>query len=103
LTCESVISEACFLTRHVPHGTESVLRLLEQGAVRAQFSVQEELDAIAKLVNRYRNVPMSLADACLARMLELVENCQVLTLDSDFRVYRRPRCKRITLLIPPGV
>jgi predicted nucleic acid-binding protein len=101
LTCESVISEACFLTRHLHRGMESVLRLLERGAVRVQFSVQDEWDAVSKLGNRYSNVPMSLADACLVRMSELVEDCTVLTLDNDFRVYRRHRRKSIPLLIPP--
>ena len=101
LTCEAVITEACFLTRHISGGSESVLRLLEQGAVRIQFSVQEESDALAALMRRYRSVPMSLADACLVRMSELVEDGIVLTLDSDFRIYRRHRRKSIPLLMPP--
>jgi uncharacterized protein len=32
---------------------------------------------------------MSLADACLVRLSELHSACQVLTLDTDFRRYRR--------------
>lgn len=103
LTCESVISEACFLTQHLPHGIESVLRLLEQGAVRLAFSLQEEVNATATLAGRYSDVPMSLADACLVRMSELSSDCVVLTLDSDFRVYRRRGRKTIPLLIPPDV
>ena len=43
---------------------------------------------------------MSLADACLVRMSELVEDCTVLTLDSDFRIYRRNRRKSIPVLMP---
>jgi predicted nucleic acid-binding protein len=101
LTCESVITEACFLTRHISGGSESVLRLLEQGAVRIQFSVQEESNALAALMRRYRNVPMSLADACLVRMSELTADCVVLTLDGDFRIYRRHRRRSIPLLVPP--
>lgn len=103
LTCESVISEACFLTRHIPKGVESVLRLLEQGAVQVEFSVQEELETITKLVGNYSNVPMSLADACLVRMSELIDGCNVMSLDSDFRVYRRHGNKSIPLLIPADI
>ena len=103
LTCESVISEACFLTRHIPKGVESVLRLLEQGAVQVEFSVQDELETITKLVGHYSNLPMSLADACLVRMSELIDGCNVMSLDSDFRVYRRHGNKSIPLLIPADI
>jgi predicted nucleic acid-binding protein len=103
LTCESVISEACFLTRQLPGGIEAVLRLLARGAVQVQFSLQEQLDAVAQLATRYSNIPMSLADACLVRMSEIVSDCMVLTLDADFRVYRRHGRKVIPLLIPTGI
>ncbi len=46
---------------------------------------------------------MSLADACLVRMSELIPECVVFTLDSDFRTYRRHRRQKISLLIPPNV
>ena len=100
LTCESVISEACFLTRHLPGGAESVLRLLELRAVRVAFSIQDELNDVTRLLGRYSNVPMSLADACLVRMSELIPDSVVMTLDNDFRIYRRNRRQRIPLLIP---
>jgi hypothetical protein len=45
---------------------------------------------------------MSLADACLVRMSELTADGVVLTLDSDFRIYRRHRRKSIPLLMPPS-
>jgi hypothetical protein len=32
---------------------------------------------------------MSLADACLVRMTEIIADAIVLTTDSDFRIYRR--------------
>ena len=81
LTCESVISEACFLTRGIPSGNESVLRLWEQGIVLVPFSMQQELTTVLALVQRYRNVPLSCADASLVRMSELVDDCAVLAPD----------------------
>jgi hypothetical protein len=44
---------------------------------------------------------MSLADACLVRMSELVSDGVVFTLDSDFRIYRRHRRQKIPVVIPP--
>ncbi len=46
---------------------------------------------------------MSLADACLVRMSELWEGYPLLTLDSDFRIYRRHRRQHIRCVLPPGV
>jgi hypothetical protein len=44
---------------------------------------------------------MSLPDACLVRMSELIGDGVVFTLDSDFRIYRRHKRQTIPLLIPP--
>ena len=43
---------------------------------------------------------MSLADACVVRMAEIHENHSVLTLDSDFTVYRKHTSAPIPLLYP---
>jgi len=43
---------------------------------------------------------MSLADACLVRMAEIHADSEVMTLDSDFIVYRKSRRKVIPLLRP---
>jgi len=51
-------------------------------------------------MRRYRERPMSLADACLVRLAELHSRAKVFTLDSDFRIYRRHGNKAIPLLMP---
>ena len=40
-------------------------------------------------MQKYADVPMSLADACLVRMTEMIAEPVVLTTDSDFGRYRR--------------
>ena len=52
---------------------------------------------------RYDDVPMSLADGCLVRLSEIDRDARVLTLDSDFRIYRRHRHQVIPLIIPESV
>lgn len=101
LTCESVLSEACFLARRAPGGANAILALAERGVIALDFSLKEQFLETAALMRQYVNVPMSLADACLVRMSELVANSVVLTLDRDFHVYRRHRRQKIPLLIPP--
>ena len=100
LTCEPVLTEACFLAERELGRSDSVLKLLDQGVVRLAFSLDANWMSVSELIRRYSSVPMSLADACLVRMSELVEGCTVLTLDSDFRIYRRNRRKSIPVLMP---
>ena len=99
-TCESVISEACFLVRNLPGGPGAVLELLARHVVAIDFDVPAEVDAVRKLMVEYANVPMSLADACLVRMTELERDSSVLTMDSDFRLYRRNRRQVVPVTMP---
>jgi hypothetical protein len=46
------------------------------------------------------SVPMSLADACLVRMAEMSSAYSVLTLDSDFAIYRKNRDRLIPTITP---
>jgi len=54
-----------------------------------------------RLLSRYRDVPMSVADVCLVRLAELCGNSPVLTLDQDFAVYRK-HGRQVIPLISPG-
>jgi predicted nucleic acid-binding protein len=88
-TCESVISEACFLLQLQKGGREAVLELVQRGLLVVSFDLQSEAASVKKLVARYANVPMELADACLVRMSELHPDSILLTIDSDFGIYRK--------------
>jgi predicted nucleic acid-binding protein len=55
---------------------------------------------IRRLMVKYANVPMSFADACLVKMSEQYSNSVVLTLDSDFLIYRRYGNQSIPTIIP---
>ena len=102
-TCEAVISEASFLLRHVRGGSHSVMRLVERGLVRLPFRLETESASVRRLLSRYANVPMSIADACLVRMSEQSPDCVLLTLDRDFRIYRRQGRNVLPTLMPPGL
>ncbi|MEQ9237150.1 type II toxin-antitoxin system VapC family toxin [Coleofasciculus sp. E2-BRE-01] len=99
LTCEAVITEACFLLHHVYGGEEAVMGLVSGGTIQIPFRLSDEIGRVKELMNQYQNVPMSLADGCLVRMSELIKGSCVLTLDSDFRVYRKNRNQMIDLII----
>lgn len=101
LTCEAVLTEACFLVRDLPGGSTTVVDLVTRGVVRIGYDLQVDAAPIGKLLSRYASVPMSLADACLVRMAERQPGTRVLTLDRDFRVYRMQGRKVIPTAMPP--
>jgi predicted nucleic acid-binding protein len=86
-TCEPAISEAFYTLG--PSGTSRLVILLKRRALICGFQIAEHLDNIISLLEKYADVPMSLADACLVRMTEVYSDPIVLTTDSDFRIYRR--------------
>ena len=99
-TCEAVMTEACFLLRGLYGGKESAIALLSRGVVQIHYDLGEEAQAVEELMRRYSSVPMSLADACLVRMTELYPTSELLTLDSDFTIYRKNRNEQISLIMP---
>jgi predicted nucleic acid-binding protein len=100
LTCEPVLTEAAFLLKREGLDTDNIFALLERGVIRIALSVQDEQADLRALMRRYRNRPMSLADACLVRLSEIHATAEVFTLDSDFRIYRRNGSKVIPVRMP---
>ena len=86
-TCDAVLSEAFHLLG--ARGQPALSTLLRRGAVVPAFDLADELDRVLSLMQKYADVPMSLADACLVRMSETLADPVILTTDADFRMYRR--------------
>src|SRR5712691_7474840 len=86
-TCDSVLSEAFHLLG--TRGRPALSVFLRRGAVIIAFDLADNLDRVLGLMQKYADVPMSLADACLVRMSETLADPIILTTDADFRIYRR--------------
>jgi predicted nucleic acid-binding protein len=99
-SCEPVIAEAWHLLRQLPLARKGLLQLIKSDLLELPFHLRGEVEVIDTLIERYRNVPMSLADACLVRMAELYVESPVMTLDSDFRIYRKHGRQLIPTIMP---
>jgi predicted nucleic acid-binding protein len=100
LSCEAVLTESCFLIARAGGDATDVLQLVDRGVLSIAQLFDAEAASIARLMRRYRNVPMSLADACLVRLIELTSQATLFTLDSDFEIYRQKGRRLIPLLAP---
>ena len=94
------MSEVVFLLQSEAADPDPMLRLIERGLVRFDFALDDHRPDVFRLLRKYRDRPMSVADACLVRMAELAEASQVFTTDRDFLVYRRKGRHMIPLLSP---
>jgi uncharacterized protein len=74
--------------------------LLSRKLLLLPFRLDDEVTSIMRLLEKYANVPMSLADACLVRMAEQHSQAVVFTLDADFKRYRKHGRQIIPTLMP---
>lgn len=102
LTCEPVLAEACFVLQASHNGPKAVVDMLTRGVVKIGFRLTDHDQSISRLLAKYANVPMSLADVCLVRMSEICEASTIMTTDTDFRIYRRHGRKVIPVDLPPS-
>lgn len=100
VTCEPVLTEACFLIQKAGGKPAELLSWITRGGLEVGVDIESDAAELARLMNRYRDTPMSLADACLVRLAERIPDGRLFTLDSDFAHYRRSGRQSIPLLTP---
>jgi predicted nucleic acid-binding protein len=99
VTCEPVLAEACYLLRRLKGAPAAVLQNVARGIFLVPYGLAENAAAVAKLLIKYADVPMSLADACLVDMASSLQSGRILTLDSGFKVYRWGKNRPFEMLL----
>jgi predicted nucleic acid-binding protein len=97
LTCEAVLAETAFHLR----SSKEVIGMLRDNVVHVAFDCASHLDSLHDLAARYADRHPDLADLCLIRMSELYPRHSIITVDEDFRVYRRNKREVIPIICPP--
>jgi uncharacterized protein len=98
LTCEPALTEAFHLVGD--KGRRPLKQFLRRGALLLSFDLGHELESVLALMDKYADVPMSLADACLVRMTEILPDPVIVTTDTDFKIYRRHSRQVVPCLMP---
>lgn len=100
VTCESVVTVACW---HLRQSISAVVRILEMpsmGHLRINPILETDGSRVAAKIAAFGG-NMDLADACLVRLSEIYPRAQVITIDrGHFGVYRRFRNQPIPLVLP---
>lgn len=99
VTCEAAIAEACYLLRRTSGAPEAIIGNVANGVFQTPVRLADQANVVEKLLRKYRDVPMALADACLVELADQLDTGQILTLDRDFEIYRWRSRRKFELLI----
>jgi predicted nucleic acid-binding protein len=99
-TCEGAIAETAHLLHRAGIPAWGVLELAEREVIAIRFDLPARLDRVLSLMKKYSDTPMDFVDACLVSLTEAKRDCRLITLDSDFLIYRRFERQTIPLVIP---
>lgn len=72
---------------------------VEMGAIQLPLIEQSELFAIRQMMQKYTNVPMDLADASLLYLAQRENINTIISIDSDFDVYRTDKKQSLQNLL----
>ena len=99
-TCDAVLSETWFLLNRLPQSLEVLHRWIRRGWLVNRFDFETMGTRAFDLMARYRDLPMSYADACLVIVAEELQAHSIFTVDSHFQIYRRHGDQPVPLLSP---
>ncbi len=102
LTCESVLSETIFLLQRENIDVNAIFEIVNRGDLitKSVFNNEKQQKRIQNIIAKYQNIGASFADACLVQMAEQTADSTILTVDSDFTIYRNTEGEPLSLIIP---
>jgi uncharacterized protein len=100
ITSESVITEVLYLTGHAKTVLDSIDGMVKDDILRIEPVMAESVELPFKLLKKYHDLPASLADVSIIVLYERLKSEAIMTIDSDFQVYRNPKGKALRLMAP---
>jgi predicted nucleic acid-binding protein len=99
VTCEPVIAESCYLVRDVDGAAEAILHSVETREFLIPVALPEAALPVRRIMAKYRDRHIDLADAFLIHLANQFSTGEILTVDSDFQIYRWGRNNRFQALV----
>ena len=97
-TTETAVAEACHRLRKLRPALAVIPRLVKEGRLLLIPAVAEQPQRVDELLAKYPE--MDAGDATLVVLSELFPRAKLITVDDDFRRYRRLRNQAIPVVMP---
>ena len=102
ITTWSVITEVSHMLDFNLKVQIDFLKWVELGALQIESIEQNELSHIIKMMSKYTNVPMDLADSTLMYIAQREKIKNIVSIDSDFDIYRTLKKQALCNLLYQG-
>ncbi|EQA62779.1 type II toxin-antitoxin system VapC family toxin [Leptospira alexanderi] len=83
-----VVTEVVYLLSFSIEAQSDFLEWMERGSIRILDLTLEDIRYIKNRMKKYSNLPMDLADASLMCIAEKEEINRIISIDSDFSIYK---------------
>jgi len=100
ITCEAAIAESCYLLRNVEGAAEAILQSIASREFLLPIGLADMASSVQRVFGKYPDRQIDLADAALIHLANEFQTADILTVDSDFHVYRWGRNNAFRLLVP---
>ena len=82
------ITEAVYVLDYSRDAQTAFLKWISSSSIAIEAIDPDEILKICQLFEKYHDVPMDFADACMVYLGERLSTDEIATVDSDFEVYR---------------
>jgi len=83
-----VVTEVCHMLDFNINTQIDFLKWVKLGGIRIEDIKSTEIERIIQLSEKYSDIPMDLADASLVIISERLKIKEIITIDSDYCIYR---------------
>lgn len=91
-----VLTEVLYMLNFNIQTQLDFMRWIDTGAVSVKNLENTDISEIIKLIDKYSDIPMDLADASLVMISENENIKEIISIDSDFQIYRSIKKKYLT-------
>ena len=98
VTSWAVITEVLHMLDFNVNVQMDFLKWIERDAIEIPVINKNHISRIIKLTEKYSDVPMDFADATLIVLSEIEKIGEIITIESDFHVYRNIRKEMLVLV-----
>ena len=99
ITTWPVITEASHMLSPSVNAQIALLKWIERGALEVRHIDGQAVQRIIAYTEKYRDRPMDLADASLVTLAIETRVTDIISIDSDFDIYRLPNKRKLNNLL----
>lgn len=100
VTCEAVLSETYHRVNPSAKARSGLISMVRRGALMFPFAAAPSLSEILSILEKFHDLPTSVADACLLHMANQYRQSVIWSTDHDLLVYRLQNGKAPMTLLP---